>query len=143
MIFQYYSKSFYNKGLEIKKILSFVTILLTFSACSFNQPKLVSSATILIKTPKIKFYDRGFVSIYKNYTQVQVLSAGVVVLNLKMYKDRVCKDSFECQNYKDFNKEFLSSEYKEKFIKELFEKNEKNIVFRDKSRDILIKIVKD
>lgn len=104
---------------------------------------VVSSATILIKTPKLKFYDKGFISIYNNYTQVEVLSAGVTVLKLKMYGDKICKDTFECQDFNTFNKEFLSSDYKNTFIKELFEKKEKNTVFRDKKNSILIKIQKD
>ncbi|RXK05927.1 hypothetical protein CRV07_07600 [Halarcobacter ebronensis] len=91
----------------------------------------------------MKFYDRGFISIYKNYTQVQVLSAGTVVLNLEMYDDRICKDTFACQTYKSFNKEFLSSKYEDKFIKKLFEENKKNTLFRDKENNILIKIVKE
>lgn len=104
---------------------------------------VVSSATILIKTPKLKFYDKGFISIYNNYTQVEVLSAGVTVLKLKMYDDKICKDTFACQDFKTFNKEFLSVDYKNTFIKELFEKKEKNTVFRDTQNNILIKIQKD
>lgn len=104
---------------------------------------MVSSATILIKTPKLKFYDKGFISIFNDYTQVKILSAGTTILNLKMYNDRICRDTFECQTFKSFNKEFLSSEYKESFIKELFEKNERTVLFRDKKNNILIKIIKD
>jgi len=104
---------------------------------------MVSSATILIKTPKLKFYDKGFISRYKNYTEVEILSAGTVVLKLKLYKDKICRDTFRCQNYKTFNKEFLSNEYKDIFIKELFEKNEKNTIFRDRKNSILIKILRD
>lgn len=114
-----------------------------FTSCSFNQPTVVSSATILIKTPKLKFYDKGFISIYNNYTQVEVLSAGTTILELKIYKDKVCKDSYNCQSFKSFNKEFLNENYKETFIKELFEKNEKNTIFRDKKNNILIKILRD
>lgn len=116
---------------------------MSFSACSFNQPKIVSSATILIKTPNLKYYDRGFISIYNNYTQVEILSAGTTILRLKMYKDRICRDTFECQTFSSFNKEFLSSEYKDTFIKELFEKREKKTLFRDEKNRILIKIIRD
>lgn len=96
-----------------------------FTSCSFNQPTVVSSATILIKTPKLKFYDKGFISIYNNYTQVEVLSAGTTILELKIYKDKVCKDSYNCQSFKSFNKEFLNENYKETFIKELLRKMKK------------------
>lgn len=103
----------------------------------------MSSATILIKTPSLKYYDKGFISIYNDYTQVEILSAGTTILNLKMYNNRICRDTFECQSFKSFNKEFLSGEYKDSFIKELFEKKEKNTIFRDKKNSILIKILRD
>ncbi|XOB62073.1 hypothetical protein ACMC56_15965 [Campylobacterota bacterium DY0563] len=104
---------------------------------------MVSSATILIKTPKLKFYDKGFISIYNNYTQVEILTAGTTILKLKMYEDKICKDFYSCQSFKSFNKEFLNENYKETFIKDLFERNEKNTIFRDKENNILIKIQRD
>lgn len=104
---------------------------------------LVSSATILIKTPKLKFYDKGFISKFQNYTEVQILSAGTAVLKLKIYEDKLCRDTFECQTLDSFNREYLSSSYEDNFLKELFEKDEKEIIFKDKENSILIKIKKD
>ncbi len=102
-----------------------------------------STATILIKTPKMKFYDKGFISNFNNYTEVQILSAGTSVLKLKIYENQICKDTFKCQSLKSFNKEFLHYSYEDKFLKELFEKDGKEIVHRDKKNKILIKIIKD
>jgi len=117
--------------------------LFFFTACFNNQPSLSSSATILIKTPQMKFYDKGFIYKYDNYTQVQIFQAGTSVLDMKIYEDRVCKSTFECQSLKNFNKDNLSSSYDDNFIKELFERNEKEVVFRDKKNNILIKIRRD
>lgn len=125
------------------KILKIACIVFFLNACSFNQVIVAKSATILIKTPSLKFYDKGFITEFKNYTQVQIFSAGVSVLNLQLYKDRVCESTFKCKSLKTFNKEFLSSSYKDSFLKELFEKEDKNITFRDKENNILIKIKKD
>ena len=114
-----------------------------FAGCFNTKPTLSSSATILIKTPHMKFYDKGFIYNYDNYTQVQIFSAGTVVLDMKIYEDRVCKSTFKCQDLKTFNKENLSSSYDDNFIKELFERNQKEVVFRDKENKILIKIKRD
>lgn len=91
----------------------------------------------------MKFYDKGFIYKYSDYTQVQIFSVGTVVLDMKIYKDRVCKSTFKCQDLKSFNRENLSSSYDDNFIKELFERNEKEVVFRDKKNNILIKIKRD
>jgi len=117
--------------------------LLLFVGCSFTQPKVVSSATILIKTPTMKFYDKGFITKFKDYTKVQVFSAGTSVLSLKIYDNQICKDTFSCQSLKSFNKEFLDKSYDDGFIKELFDKEDKEIIHRDKKNKILIKIKKD
>ena len=115
-----------------------------FTGCfSTNQPQITSSTTILIKTPQMKFYDKGFIYKFKEYTQVQIFSAGTAILDMKIYEDRICRATFECQDLKTFNKENLSSTYEDDFLKKLFEKNEKEITHRDKENGILIKILKD
>lgn len=91
----------------------------------------------------MKFYDKGFITKYQNYTKVEILSTGTTVLNLDIYEDRICKSTFQCQSLKSFNKEFLDTSYKDSFLKDLFEKGDKKIVFRDREKRILIKIIKD
>lgn len=91
----------------------------------------------------MKFYDKGFINHYANYTQVQVFSAGNVVLNLKIYDDRVCRDTFECQTLKQFNKEYLSASYEDDFIQKLFSQDNKDIYFKDSKNGVLIKVIKE
>jgi hypothetical protein len=91
----------------------------------------------------MKFYDKGFIYKYTDYTQVQVFSAGTVVLNLKIYENQICKDTFECQSLEAFNKDFLHKSYNKNFLRELFLKDGKEIIHRDKQNGILIKIKKD
>jgi hypothetical protein len=114
-----------------------------FTSCSFHNPVISNSATILIKTPKMKFYDKGFISKYENYTQVQIFSAGIVVLNLKIYDNQICRDTFLCQSLKSFNRQNLDKSYDDMFLKNLFDKKEKEVIYRDKSKGILIKILRD
>ena len=46
-------------------------------------------------------------------------------------------------NTNKLDKENLASSYPNNFLKELFERKEKEIVHRDKQNDILIKILRD
>ena len=120
-----------------------LVVIFIFTGCFNKEAVLSSSATILIKTPQMKFYDKGFIYKYDDYTQVQIFSAGTVVLDMKIYEDRVCKSTFECQDLKSFNKENLDDSYDEQFLKNLFDKNEKDVIHRDKKNRILIKIRRD
>lgn len=122
-------------------VVFFIAILMI--GCSQNQPVKSQTATILIKTPTMKFYDLGFILEYEDYTQIQIYSAGKTLLDLKLYENSVCKSTFKCESYKEFNKKYLSSTYKENFLKELFDKKEKETIFRDKENKILIKIKRD
>ncbi|WP_228152074.1 hypothetical protein [Malaciobacter halophilus] len=97
----------------------------------------------MIKTPNMRFYDTGFINRYKDYTQVQIFTAGKSILNLKMYKNQICSDTFSCLDYKSFNKQYLNSSYENGFIKKLFEKDDKDIIFRDRQNSILIKVRKN
>ncbi len=91
----------------------------------------------------MKFYDKGFIYNYSDYTQVQIFSAGVAILDMKIYEDKVCKSTFKCQDLKTFNAENLSASYEDTFLKKLFNKKDKEIIHRDSENGILIKIRKD
>lgn len=125
------------------KVYQVLLCSIFFTGCFNQQPIKSESAIILIKTPNMKFYDTGFISKFDNYTNVQILTAGKAILDLKIYEDRVCKSIFECESLKEFNNKYLHSSYKENFLKELFDKNDRNIVFRDLENSILIKVRKN
>lgn len=101
------------------------------------------SATILLKTPAMKFYDKGFITKYNNYTQLQIYAAGQKVLDLSLYEDQVCQSTFECMDNHTFNTTYLHPSYAPTFLKQLLEQNKDIIVHRDKTNGILIKIKKD
>jgi len=102
-----------------------------------------NSATILFKTPKLKFHDKGFIYKFEDYIQVQVFSAGVAIFDVKIYDNKICQSTFKCQSLDTFNKENLSSTYSKNFLKELFQRNEKETIHKDNENSILIKIIKD
>lgn len=127
----------------IKIFTGLIFTVLFLTSCSQKQIINSTSATILIKTPTMKFYDKGFISKFEDYIQVQIYSAGKTVLDLKVYDEKVCKSTFECESSKEFNKKYLHSSYKEDFLKTIFDDKKKETVFRDKEHNILIKIKKD
>jgi hypothetical protein len=126
----------------IKHIL-FLTLILFLGGCALKQPIQSQSAIIFIKTPSMKFYDKGFIKQYPNYVQVQIFSAGTLVLNLKIYSDRICKDTFECQSLSSFNKQYLNASYDDDFLQKLFSQKENPIYFKDSDNKIIIKVTKD
>lgn len=91
----------------------------------------------------MKFYDKGFINKYDKYTQVQIFSAGTIVLDMKIYENKICKSTFKCQDLKTFNKENLNESYDEAFLKNLFDKNQKEVIHKDIENNILIKIRRD
>ncbi|AXK49706.1 hypothetical protein CRU87_09265 [Aliarcobacter trophiarum LMG 25534] len=91
----------------------------------------------------MKFHDKGFIFKYKDYTQVQIFNAGVAILDMKIYENKVCKSTFKCQDIESFNSENLSSSYPKSFLKNLFDKDDKEISYKDSENGILIKIIRD
>jgi hypothetical protein len=118
-----------------------IIILLIFQACSIKQPSISSSATIIFKTPTMKFYDKGFVNRYDDHIHLQILNIGAVVLDLKIYNNKICQSTFQCIEAKKFNLKYLSKEYNDDFLYNLFLKD--NIKFRDRNNKIFIKVIKD
>lgn len=116
---------------------------LFLTSCALKEPSISQSATILIKTPTMKFYDKGFIKKYPNHTQLMIFSAGTAVLELKIYENRICKDTFECQTFKEFNAAYLHSSYEDDFIKNLFLEPQKEIIFKDPKNNVTIKVEKD
>jgi hypothetical protein len=109
--------------------------------CSQKQPIVSKSTTVIFKTPTMKFYDKGFVIHYDHYTHLQILNLGKVVLDLEIYKDKICEGTLRCISADEFNKKYLNKDYKKDFMYNLFKKD--RVHFKDKKNGILIKIKKD
>lgn len=125
----------------MKKILLLIFIVLFFNSCVNKKVQLASSATIIFKTPLMKFYDKGFINKYDSYINLQIYNSGTLALNLDIYKNSICKSTFECMSAKSFNSKYLSSNYKDDFLYNLFKG--KKIYFKDKQNNILIKVKYD
>lgn len=120
------------------KYVYLVFFVLLLGGCSVKKPIIAKSVTVILKTPTMKFYDKGFVTRYTDYIHLQVLNFGNVVLNLKIYENEICKSTFECVSSKEFNKQYLNENYSDNFMYNLF-KND-IVRFKDKKNNILIKV---
>ena len=121
-----------------KRIVLVVISGIFLVACAIKEPLITSSHTILIKTPQMKFYDKGFISQYKDYIHLQIFQVGNVILDLKIYKDKICQSTIECMSAKEFNTKYLHNSYKDDFLYNLF--SQKKIYFKDTINNILIKV---
>lgn len=106
--------------------------------CVSKQPTQSVSSTILIKTPHMKYHDNGFIVYYDNYVHLQLFNVGSVILDLSIYKNKICQSTFKCIDSKKFNEEYINSSYSDDFLYTLF--TSKNIYFKDKKNKILIKV---
>jgi hypothetical protein len=117
-------------------VFSFVVIL--FGGCAVKSIQKSKSAVIIFQTPVFKFYDKGFVNIYKDHINLQVFEAGHLALNLYIYEDKVCQSSFECMGGDQFNKKYLHPTYKKDFLYNLFLQD--SIYHKDRKNGIFIKV---
>ncbi len=93
--------------------------LLFFTACSIKKQTLTSdSCLIVFKTKKFAFADSGFLKKGKDFTNLQVFSAGNVILNLKITKNSIC-DGNLCLSKKEFTKRYLSKNYPENILEDI------------------------
>ncbi|HIP11391.1 MAG TPA: hypothetical protein EYG73_01605 [Arcobacter sp.] len=124
----------------LKKYL-FLSFVVLFIGCASKTPVKTSSATVIFKTPSMKFYDQGFVNKYKDYIALNILNLGKSVLYLEIYENRVCQSTFRCIPSSEFNTKYLSATYKDDFLYKLFLR--KNIYHKDKKEGIFIKVISD
>lgn len=122
----------------MKYLFLYIFTIYFFSGCSTKQPIKTSTATIVFKTPTLKFYDKGFIQKYEDYINLNILNAGNSVFNLDIYKDEVCQSTFKCISSSEFNKKYLDNKYEKDFLYNLF--SQKKIYFKDRTNNILIKV---
>jgi len=120
-------------------IVSF--LLVVFTGCGHKQPISTKSATVVVKTPTLRFYDKGFIEKYEDKVRLIILDFGVVVNDMTIYRDRVCKNLILCLDTAEFNSRYLAKSYEKDFLYNLF--NDEDINFKDKENGILIKILYD
>ena len=93
-----------------KKIVLYLGILF-FVGCAVKPNKIKSkSYLVTLKFANIRFSDVGFLNTGKNYTNLQVFSAGTPLIELKI-QDDICID-YICMGKMDFNRDYLNPNYR-------------------------------
>lgn len=97
-------------------------LLLFLSGCATKQ-EITSSETyiITIKNKQIALSDTGFINQGKDYTNVQIFSAGSVLFNLEMMGNNICLDG-RCMDKLAFNQQFFQEEHYAKLMQEIIAK---------------------
>jgi hypothetical protein len=121
-----------------RNLILYILLIALFSGCALKQLQQSKSAIIVFQTPIFKFYDKGFVNIYKDHINLQVFEIGNLVLDLDVYEDKVCQSTLECLSAKEFNKQYLHHSYEEDFLYKLL--SGKKIYHKDKENGIFIKV---
>lgn len=83
--------------------------LLLFSACSVKNYEHTKSKLIIIKSPKIKFADLGYIRNSDKAVEVELFVAGKVIEKISI-NHLICV-SDGCMSKQGFNEEYLNAAY--------------------------------
>ena len=137
-------------------------IFIFFVGCSVKTTPVYS----VIKTPKIKLSDQGFIKEGLGYKEIIIYKSGVSPFKITIKNSFICLNN-KCMDKEKFVKEYLSSDYPEDILdliiskrpiknfgkitftkKGFVQKNERffykveqnRVFFRDKKRNIIVMI---
>lgn len=97
-------------------LLVFVTFL--FFGCSLKHYTHQTSRIVLIKSPKLKYNDIGYIQFDDDGAiKLQLYSAGAAVESFTIDK-KICIDK-GCMSKRDFNAEYFVASYDEDILKEI------------------------
>ena len=85
-------------------------LLLLLSGCGAKPFVKTESATIILKTPKIKFADMGYVRSNEDLIALELFTAGQPVGKFEIEK-MVCVEGEGCLRKSSFNAEYLNMHY--------------------------------
>jgi len=103
----------------IKKFFTSILLLLLINACTSLVPEKQESAFIVMKTPKFKYADMGFITT-GSVVNVEIYGAGQPLMRLEINGMNVCMSTFKCFEKKDFNAELLSASYPDTLLENIF-----------------------
>lgn len=102
----------------MKRLALVLFFVLFISGCAIKQqPQSSKSAHLLLKTPMIRMADFAFIKHHSDYTRLHVLSAGKVVLDIKL-GDEICLNG-PCYKREYFNKQFFGHSHYPKLLDDI------------------------
>ena len=134
----------YNKdSKEISKFVKDKVQFIVFSPPYWNLRNYKIDNQIGFKQTYDEYLNSMF-SVFKECYSVldegrfMAINIGTVVLDLSIYKTKICKSTFKCISGNEFNEQYLDKSYSSDFLYTLF--TNKKIYFKDKTHNILIKV---
>lgn len=111
--------------------------------CAPKPAQFQTTFEIFIKTKQLKYNDKCFISKFDDNLKLQIYNAGIVLVELEIYDDKICKN-YMCMSSKEFNEQNFGENYKDDFLKNILEDALKSDVnFEDKENKIKIEITKE
>jgi hypothetical protein len=89
--------------------------VLLFSSCSVKEYQTNSAKIIILKTPKIKFADTGYIRQSGDSLQIELYSAGVPIKRIEI-NHLICIDDEGCIRKSSFNAEYLNENYEDDLL---------------------------
>ena len=87
-----------------------LTFILFFSACSIKNYETTKTKIVIIKSPKLKFSDVGYIRNSNDAIELELFSAGVAIEKITI-NHLVCVNSGGCMSKSGFNEDYLSASY--------------------------------
>jgi len=97
-------------------------VILSGCVATTPQPKREKSMFIVMKTPKLRYADQGFVSRGDTGVDVEIYASGTAVMKLTITDTKICNGSglFGCLSREAFNSRFLSAAYPADTLERIF-----------------------
>ncbi len=99
----------------MKYILLIITLL--FSACSIKNYENTQSKLIIIKSPKIKFADLGYIRNSDKAVELELFVAGKVIEKISVNHLICVRDG--CMSKSGFNKDYLNAAYPDEILQNI------------------------
>jgi len=94
-----------------------VVLFLLFSGCSIKNYEHTHSKIIIIKTPKLKYSDLGYIRYSDDAVELELFVAGRVVRKIEV-NHLVCTTE-GCMRKSTFNAEYLNAAYPENILQNI------------------------
>ena len=125
------------------RIFGVIFLAIFIIGCAPKTPQFQTTFEILIKSKQFKYNDKCFISKFDDHLKLQIYNAGVVLVELEVYDEKICKN-YICVSSKAFNAENFGENYKNDFLKNILsEALNSDVNFEDKENKIKIEITKD
>ena len=99
------------------RFLFLLLISIFFSACSVKNYEHTSSKIIIIKSPKIKFADLGYIRNSDTAIELELFLAGRAIKKIEI-NHLICVDE-GCMSKSSFNQEYLYKNYPDDIIQNI------------------------